>query len=160
MVFNYVIINTIAIWMFTMHPFVLSHNELMKLKKYAESNIISAEENMCIARGEAPVVGNRGPYTLNVDFGYKIVYSIEYFFGFKNHADKIFKVKKLSISVDNTTKNIVIYPSPEIVTYVMSILDMGTLSECIVKLCENDSIPNILIHKIIDTIDKDDDSSS
>lgn len=58
-------------------PLVIDEKKILELRKFAESHFISIIEMHQIAEGEVAPVGKRDGYDCDVDFGYRVVFSIE-----------------------------------------------------------------------------------
>lgn len=58
-------------------PLVVDDNKLAALREFAEANPIPVDEMRRIAAGEAPCVGEREGYGLNLDLGYRLVFTVE-----------------------------------------------------------------------------------
>lgn len=58
-------------------PLIIDNEKLEDLRAFAQANPISLSELMKITEENAPVVGEREGYSINLDFGYRLVYSVE-----------------------------------------------------------------------------------
>jgi hypothetical protein len=60
-----------------MIPLVIDGEKIKALREYAEAHRISLDELLKIKEGKLPCVGDREGYTIFLDFGFKLVFSIE-----------------------------------------------------------------------------------
>ena len=58
-------------------PLVIDEEKLVDLKAFAQSHPIPLPAMKQIVAGEAPIVGDRDGYSIDFDFGYRLVFSIE-----------------------------------------------------------------------------------
>ena len=60
-----------------MIPLIIDDNKLKVLKEYAERNPVTFQELQQIIDGTVPPVGDRDGYICFLDYGFKLVFSIE-----------------------------------------------------------------------------------
>lgn len=60
-----------------MIPLIIDDNKLRELRSYAENNPVTFGEMQQIIEGEVLPVGDRAGYTCFLDYGFKLVFSIE-----------------------------------------------------------------------------------
>ena len=58
-------------------PLIIDEKKIGELRKFAESHFIPIAEMRRIAEGQAAPVGERNGYDCNIDFGYRVAFSIE-----------------------------------------------------------------------------------
>jgi hypothetical protein len=60
-----------------MIPLVIDSEKIKALREYAEANRVPLAEMYRILNGQSPCVGDRPNYSLNLDFGFRLVFSVE-----------------------------------------------------------------------------------
>lgn len=58
-------------------PLIISDHKIRELKRHADHNFINVEEMKQIVDGKAKPVGDRPGHECTLDFGFRVVYSIE-----------------------------------------------------------------------------------
>jgi hypothetical protein len=126
----------------------LDLDKIAEWKDHCLSHEISTEELLKIDNGTAPKIGDRNEHILYAPVGFRFVFSIEYCPSLT--SSRIYKMRRLSGSLNKPEK----YPTPKLMGAISQILGFGPLEKCIVKLNDQDPIPNIEINEIIEIIDK------
>lgn len=116
-----------------MIPLIIDNNKLKALKEFAESHPIHYEEMKQIAEGTLPPPGDREGYICLLDYGFKLVYSIE------EHPRKDGKGtiwgKHMSMSLEELTGTRI--PSIIAVQLICQALDFKPLEQCWVNFNQN-----------------------
>jgi hypothetical protein len=109
-----------------MRPFIIDDKlktQIASLVAYAEKNPVSMDELLDTVNKQAKPVGDFSQHTLNLPFGYRIVYSIE--------EQPKGKIRHLSMSVNEDEK----LPNEFVVREVMKLIGFkNELENCMVKL--------------------------
>lgn len=109
-----------------MIPLIIDDNKLKTLKEYAENNPIHLNEMKQIMEGVVPTVGDRDGHICFLDYGFKLVYSIE------EHSRKDGKGtlwgKHMSMSLEEPTGTRV--PSIIAVQLICQALGFKPLDQC------------------------------
>jgi hypothetical protein len=97
--------------------------KIAALVKYAEENPVSIDELLDTINKQAKPVGDFSQHTLNLPFGYRLVYSIE--------EQPKGRIRHLSMSVNEDEK----LPNIEVVKEVLKIIGFkNELENCMIKL--------------------------
>lgn len=111
-----------------MIPLIIDDEKLRALRSYAENHPVTFQEMQRIIEGEVPPVGDRDGYTCFLDYGFKLVYSIE------EHPCKTGGTlwgRHMSVSLDEPTGTRV--PSIIAVELLCKALGFKPLKECYVN---------------------------
>lgn len=126
-----------------MRPLIIDDElkaNIAKLVEYAEKNPFTMDDLLDIYNKQMQPAGDMGPYTLVLQFGFKIVYTIEK----QVNGD----VRHLSISVDAPGK----LPNPGVVEEIMRLIGFDNeLSDCVIYL--EDIGPNHQAINVLEVIE-------
>jgi hypothetical protein len=117
-----------------MHPMVIDDKKLAALRKFAEEHPIPADEVRRIYERKAPPAGEREGYDLDIDFGYRVVCSIEEC-PLKDGKGTVW-LRRMSMSTGRPGK----YPNPVGIEEIAGKLGFPPIRQCQFGMEGNDTI--------------------
>jgi hypothetical protein len=119
-----------------MRPLILDEEakaDIQKVINFAEIHKITSEILLKTLKGEYPPVGDYGPHSCQLSFGFRVVYSLE--------EQSVGWCRHLSVSVDSENK----LPSIPAVEAIMEEFGFtGGINDCLNVWIENDKAVNVL----------------
>jgi hypothetical protein len=112
-----------------MIPLILDGTKLKSIREFAEANPFSLSDLYLIMEGKVPCAGEREGHVCYLDFGFKVVFSIE------EHPHKdtgTVWLRHMSVSLKESTGTRV--PSIQAIELLCNALGFEPLEKCMVRL--------------------------
>lgn len=119
-------------------PLVIDDERIKKLRMFAEAHIIPIAEMYLIQQEKMPCAGDREGHVLNLDFGFKLVYSIEEH-PHKNGKNTVW-LRHMSMSVATPGR----IPNPVAVQLIAEQLGFPSMKKCQIKYTGGGEIFEVL----------------